>query len=126
MLEWKVLVTGFNDKEIREYNVFDHFRFLDDCKKNARKNSKDYDKFCDQLRKDLMYYFWSKCEWEIVVTDWPRGENSIKIDVWDQVRLNWDHFCDYVWSHGAELRRREKKLSCGIRNNFQQKESEDE
>ena len=126
MLEWKVLVSDFNGKEINEYNVFDHMRFYEDCKKNARKNIHNYDEFCKNLRIDLAYYFWAKCEWEIIVTDWPRGEKSIKIDVYEQVMLNWDHFCDYVWSHGAELRRREKKLSCGIRNNIQQKESEDE
>ena len=109
MLEWKVLVSDFNEKEINEYNVFHHMRFLDDCKKNARKNIHNYDEFCKNLRIDLAYYFWSKCEWEIIVTDWPRGEKSIKIDVYDQILMNWDIFCNYVWSHGAELRRREKK-----------------
>ena len=109
MLEWKVFVSDFNGKEINEYNVFDHMRFYEDCKKNARKNIHNYEAFCEQLRIDLMYYFWSKCEWEIILTDWPRGEHSEKIDVWDQVRLNWEHFCNYVWAHGAELRRREKK-----------------
>ena len=109
MLEWKVLVSDFNEKDINEYNVFDHMRFMEDCKKNARKNIHNYDEFCKNLRIDLAYYFWAKYEWEIIVTDWPRGEKSIKIDVYEQVMLNWDHFCDYVWSHGAELRRREKK-----------------
>ena len=126
MLEWKVYVSDFNEKEINEYNVFDHMRFYEDCKKNARKNIHNYDEFCKNLRIDLAYYFWAKCEWEIIVTDWPRGEKSIKIDVYDQILMNWDIFCNYVWAHGAELRRREKNLSCGIRNNFQQKESEDE
>ena len=109
MLEWKVYVSEFNGKMINTYNVFDHMRFMEDCRKNARKNIHDYDKFREQLRKDMMYYFWSKCEWEIILTHWPRGEKSIKTDVYEQVMLNWDIFCDYVWAHGAELRRREKK-----------------
>ena len=110
MLEWKVYVSDFNEKEINEYNVFDHMRFYEDCKKNARKNIHNYDEFCRQLRIDLAYYYWSKCEWEIVITDWPTsGECETKVDVFDQVMLNWQVFCDYTWAHGAELRRREKK-----------------
>lgn len=111
MLEWNVYVEDFNGKEIVPYNVFNHGRFLDDCKRNARKNGKDYTKFCEQLRRDLMYYFWSKCEWEIILAPWIRRDTvkELKIDVFDQVMLNWDEFKAYVWNHGAELRRREKR-----------------
>lgn len=110
MLEWKVLVSDFNEKDINEYNVFDHMRFYEDCRKNARKNIHNYDEFCRQLRIDLAYYYWSKFEWEIIISSWPSyGESETKVDVFDQVMLNWQVFCDYVWAHGAELRRREKK-----------------
>lgn len=111
MLEWNVYVENFNGRKMETFNVFDHGRFLDDCRKNAKKHSKDYDAFCEQLRKDLMYYFWSKCEWEVILGPWIRREacEEIKIDVYDQVKLNWDIFCNYVWEHAVELRRREKK-----------------
>lgn len=109
-LEWNVFVSDFNKKQINKYNVFNHFTFLEYCKKNAKKNAKDFDKFCDQLRKDLMYCYWSKCEWEVVITDWPTsGTCEAKIDVFDQVMLNWDNFRNYVWEHAVDLRRREKK-----------------
>ena len=101
----------FNANKIVPFNVFDHWSFLDDCKKNAKKNAKDYDAFCEQLRKDSMYWFWSKCEWEIIVGPWVRKSDdcSIKIDVFEQLQLNWDVFCQYTWSHAVVLRRREKK-----------------
>lgn len=106
MLEWKVLVGDFNHKEISSFNVFDHYRFLDDCKKNAKKNAKDYAAFCNQLYTDLHYHYCGKCEWEVIVTDWPTsGKCEMKLDVYDQVSLNWDLFCQYVWSHAVELRR---------------------
>ena len=109
MLEWKAYCHDRNERKIEPFNVFDHASFLDDCKKNARKNAKDYDRFCDQLRKDAMYYFWSKSEWEIVITPWVGQAPDVKIDVYDQIMINWEHFCKYVWEHGAELRRKEKK-----------------
>lgn len=111
MLEWKVYEHDYNADKIVPFNIFEHGRFYEDCQKNARKNSKDFDAFCDQLRKDVMYYYWSKCEWEVVISPFVRDSEkaAIKIDVYDQVDLNWDIFCEYVWSHAAELRRREKK-----------------
>ena len=29
----------------------------------------------------------------------PNLDDAEKIDVYDQVRLNWDYFVDYVWGH---------------------------
>lgn len=105
MLEWNVYVGDFNARKIREHNVFDHWRFLEDCRDNAKKNKNDRATFVYQLKNDLMYYYWSKSEWEIVVTSWPPRDNygDIKIDVYDQVVMNWDKFADYVWEHKEEL-----------------------
>ena len=59
--------------------------------------------FADQLRHILMYYFWSKCEWETVLKPWV-GDMNIgrKIDVYNQVMLNLDKFVDYCWSFKSE------------------------
>lgn len=108
MLEWNVLMSDFNLKGIKEFNVFDHWRFLEDCQKNARNNAKDFAKFCDKLHDDLLCYFWGKCEWEIIVSDWPLGQCDEKYDVYDQVMLNWEIFCNYVWCHAVDLRRMHK------------------
>lgn len=45
-----------------------------------------------------MYYFWSKTEWEVIVSPWVGKGGDEKIDVYDQLKLNWDKFVDYVWS----------------------------
>ena len=111
-MEWNVYVGGFNSREIEVDNVFDHPGVMQDIKKAARKyKDSERDKFEEELRTTLMYHFWSKCEWEIIIDHWPQHEgwNDKKVDVYEQVRLNWPIFCDYVWAHRAELRRREKK-----------------
>lgn len=111
-LTWNVYVGDSNAREIIIHNIFNNSRFLDDLKKAARKyKDTERDQFEDQMRKSMLYYYWSKCEWEVIIDHWPRWDKfeDKKVDVYEQVRLNWGPFCDYVWAHRAVLRRREKK-----------------
>lgn len=97
----------FNARKIKPFNVFSHYGFLNDCKKAAKKYAKDKAEFSDEVRKHLAYYYWSKCEWEIVLSPWPQSQNCIdkKIDVYYQVMLNWEQFIDYLWDRKAELKK---------------------
>lgn len=115
MLEWNVYYFNFNRKKIEKFNVFSHCGFLDDCKKIARKHKDDKLLFTEALKRSLMYYFWARCEWEVVICGYPDGYFDImrKVDVYEQVMGNWEHFSNYVWDHSAELRRREKKTNGG-------------
>ena len=103
-LVWNVYTENFNERRIEIDNIFDHSGFYDDCVKAAKKY-KEKDTFAEEVRRSLMYYFWSKCEWEIVLTAWPPRDdfNDEKIDVYDQVRLNWDAFIDYLWDNRGAL-----------------------
>lgn len=52
-----------------------------------------------------MYWFWSKCEYEIVISPWVgrnKEEAEVKIDIHDQVMLNFNRFVDYCWSFKEE------------------------
>ena len=110
MLTWNVYVSEFNDRRMKVFNIFNHYSFYEDCLKNKKKNGKDREKFCEELRRDLMYYYWSKCEWEIILQHWPPRDDfhNEKIDVYDQVMLNWDIFTDYVWNNLKELKPKKK------------------
>lgn len=111
MLCWNVYVSNFNGREIEPYNIFRHARFYDDCCKAKTKFNDDREGFAEAVRSDLMYYFWSKCEWEIILQHWPsmKDFHDKKIDVYDQVLLNWDVFIDYLWNNRKELKRRKPK-----------------
>ena len=106
-IEWNVYYSDFNSGKIEVRNVFNHGSFLIDLGKDARKYKDDKEKFLERLRSHLMYYYWCKCEWEVVVSHWPPSDNerfkSVKIDVYDQVMLNWPIFSEYVWEHRKEL-----------------------
>lgn len=97
---WNVYVEDMNGKKIVKHNVFDHSRFMDDIKKAYKDYKDDYEKFCEAVKSNLMYYYWAKCEWEVIISDWPpsvREPVEIKVDVYDQVMMNWDKFIKYTW-----------------------------
>lgn len=99
-MEWNVFLHDFNEQKIVVYNIFKHLRFNDDVK-NLLKKFDNKEEFAEELRRDLSYYFWSKSEYEIIISPWCGNINTkdIKIDVYDQVMNNWSIFVDYVWSN---------------------------
>lgn len=107
MLEWNVYTSDFNQRRIVVHNIFNHYRFWEDCIKNKKKNKNNKEEFVKQLRTDLQYFYWSKSEWEIILQQWPPSDNfnDEKIDVFDQVYLNWDKFVDYVWNNLKEIKK---------------------
>jgi hypothetical protein len=105
-MEWKVIRFNINRRKIESYNVFKHASFYREvakiCAGCPRKQV-----FAEELRRNAMYYFWSKCAWEVIISEWPPAppERNVaeKIDVYDQLRMNWEHFVNYVWRHRKEL-----------------------
>lgn len=102
MLEWNVIIHDTNQDKMKVYNVFAHIGFRGDVAKYVKQRS-PRDEFSDLVRQSLMYYFWSKCEWEILIKPWCGSRNNTeeKIDVYRQVMNNWDRFVEYVWDNRA-------------------------
>lgn len=111
-MKWFVFVESVNRKEIYEMNVFDHGGFTADLEKFLKKRP-TREELSEELRHITMYYFWSKCEWEVLLTSWVHGGRDdapkLKIDVYDQLKMNWDHFVDYVWQFAPKKRPRTKE-----------------
>ena len=102
-LKWFVFVEDINKKQIKVYNIFEHKDFMEDCDdawEDYINEHRDFSKFKKDIESNLMYYFWSKCEWEIVLSDFPPSDSfqKKKIDVYQQVKINWDKFIDYLFS----------------------------
>lgn len=97
-MKWYVLRYNFNSNEIENFNIFDHWRFTEDVE-NMLKKYENFNTFKENVKKELMYYFWSKSEYEIIVgglhieLDW---ENFKKIDIYSQVLPNLDILCKYI------------------------------
>lgn len=110
-LEWNVYYENINSRKIMPYNVFNHHFFTIGCAKAAKK-CMSRTEFAEEVKHELMYYFWSKCEWEILLVSWTSPEDEkrhCKIDVYNQVMLNYDRFIDYLWDNRKELRKLDTK-----------------
>lgn len=100
-LEWNVIIGDFNSRKIETYNIFNHIAFMEECNMAWKKHSTDFHAFSRKVKSSLMYYFWGKCEWEVVISHWPPSERfkDKKIDVYEQVVQNWNVFIVYVWNY---------------------------
>ena len=102
-LEWNVLYYDINRNKITTYNVFNHYRFSKYIEE-AFEKCKTKKEFAEILRRELMYYFCSKAEWELVIEldednhifliPWCgcRNPEEIKIDVTNNTRFDWNGF----------------------------------
>lgn len=127
-LVWNVFRYSNSESRVKEFNVFMHPSLQTSMQKWWHKDlSKE--EFAERLRGDMFYYYCSKCEHEVVITDFPphiapeelerltaerdehiakygnpqysysvRVKNALKIDVYEQIMINWEHFLDYVWN----------------------------
>lgn len=99
-MEWNVCRHNVNRDKMEVYNIFEHGGFKEYVDKWL-KECKEKEDFERHLDSELFYYFGSKAEWEIIISPWVGSRNNPeeKIDVYDQVMLNWDKFLNYVWSY---------------------------
>lgn len=102
-MTWNVFTFNFNTKKLNIYNVLSHTLFVESVERRAKElygdNLPDYIKFKEYVKLELQYYFWSKCEYEVLLSAWPPNENieDKKIDVYDQVMLNFEQFYNYLY-----------------------------
>ena len=98
-MKWNVIRFDFNKKNFVTYNILSK-RFIEEINNETKdiKNKKD---FSDRLKLICMSIFWKRTEWEIIIKEWCGGDNpkEMKVDVFDQLFLNWDRFVDYLWDN---------------------------
>ena len=93
MLIWRVIIHR-NDK-LEFYNIFNHYYFKEQVAEIS-----------EAIGKIARYCFGSKCEYEVLVESWPpsRDFNSaVKIDVYEQLEMNWDALIDYIIKNKREI-----------------------
>lgn len=99
-LEWNVFVHDINKRQMKIFNVFNHGRYRQEIIEllNCRY---DYtlEEFKEKVKASTMYYYWCKCEWEILIAPWVGDfdKESVKIDVYKQLEINWNHYIKYLW-----------------------------
>ena len=87
MKEFNVITYDFNRREFAPYNVIP---YLVDVYNKEQPELESYDDFKEFVRKESMYQFWGRCEYEIILVDWPCQKKEEKWDVYDQILMNLD------------------------------------
>lgn len=99
-LEWNVFVYNINERHIEVFNVFNHGRYRQEIIKLLNhKCDFTLKEFTEKVKTLTIYYFWCKCEWEILIAPWigDFDKESVKIDVYKQLEMNWNHYIKYLW-----------------------------
>ena len=103
-MKWDVYYYDINRNKISTFNILDHWSFREYTKKAAKK-LKTKEEFAEQVRRELLFYYWSKAEWELVVRiednrifliPWCgcRNPEEVKIDVTDDANFDWRGFAE--------------------------------
>ena len=105
-LVWNVYHYSHTTRQIEVWNIFHSIKF---CERIERLIKKKFEKetFAEKVKGELMYCFLTKYEYEITVCKYPRSETAaedLRVDVYDQVMLNFDAFIDYLYAkvYGAK------------------------
>lgn len=92
MKTFNVIIYDPNHKKFVPYNVIPYFvQAYEELKeKKYKKLPETFEEFKSFVKDEGMYQFWSRCEYEIILVDWPGQKVEKKIDVWNQIEMNWD------------------------------------
>ena len=89
MKKFNVMMLKYDRME--PYDVIPSFvRWWEELEKPI----KDESQLRDWLKCRASYMYWSKCEWEMILSDWPCEKNRQKIDVYEQIMMNFDLFVE--------------------------------
>lgn len=95
-LEWYVLNHDSNKDKIVNYNIF----WKDSSKEIADRIKKNkivtYEEFRKSMKSWFMHDFWSKAEFEIMISGLFSKSEAEKIDVWRQIEMNLDRILEYI------------------------------
>lgn len=98
-MHWLAMCEDINSREFTQYDVL---KYREGFIKELKKKLSSKEEFAKKLRSEMMYYFWGKCEVEvilsnengrIVMTSWPPSERySHSLDVTDREDFDWVGF----------------------------------
>lgn len=103
MIKLFVKYYNCNAKKIKDYDVSER---RESEIKRLKKKCATKDEFAELLRREFMWRFWSKAEWELIITrtaegrvilsPWcgSRNPDSEAIDVTDDPAFDWSGFAD--------------------------------
>ena len=87
MKSFNVIVYDFNS---RKFEAYDIMPYLVNCYESSEHKPTTFEEFKEFVQSRSLCQWWSRCEYEVVLSDWPCQQDKVKIDVYYQITLNMD------------------------------------
>ena len=87
MKSFNVINFNFNSSKFEPYDVMP---YLVNEYNETKKKPKTFDEFKEFVKHKALYQYWGRCEYEVVLHDWPCDKTEQKIDVYEQIEMNLD------------------------------------
>lgn len=87
MNKFNVIICDFNSRKMVPYDVIP---YLVRRYNEAEVKPSTFEKLKEFITKESQYQWWARCEYEIILKDWPNESTSEKWDVYKQVIMNID------------------------------------
>ena len=101
-LSWKVKIFDCNAQRIKDYDILKgHYK---DFVKDLKKKCASKEEFSKAMDREMMWMFWSRCEWELIIeldennriwlAPWVgcRNPEAVRIDVTNNTDFDWPGF----------------------------------
>ena len=91
MKSFNVIIYDPNLREFVKYDIMPYLiRIYNEKKEKKETLPETFDEFKNFVKSESQYQFWARCEYEILLIDWPCQKNHEKWDVYKQIMMNLD------------------------------------
>lgn len=95
MKNFYVIIYDPNRKAFMPYDIIP---YLEECYYEEKNRPGTLEEFQTFIKRHSMYQWWSRCEYEIILSNWPNQDCEKKIDVHSQVLMNLDVITEILMS----------------------------
>jgi hypothetical protein len=98
-IPFNVINFEFNSREFEAYDVMPYLISCYDKVKRKKECPVTFVEFKEFVKSRSMYMYWSRCEYEVILSDWPNQKTHKKIDVHWQIMMNLDTVTNILMSN---------------------------
>lgn len=86
-MKYNVIVWDVNRKEFVPYDIFPYLKreFI-----RSKETPYTFEEYKTWIKKEAMCQWWARCEYEVILSNWPCEDKKEKIDVYYQILNNLD------------------------------------
>lgn len=89
MEKFNVIIENINSRKMQPYDVIP---YLVSEYQEAKDKPTTFEEFKEFVKRKAQYQWWGRCEYEIIISEWPNPLNreGEKWDVYQQLMMNLD------------------------------------